>query len=485
MNDLSKFSVSSTLAQRAPRIAVVAGYMPYFEEIMPPDFRATMAARGAASAQRLEGMGEVLFTGLVHDYQSGFEAGQKIKAFQPDVVVLAPTMAAPAGYQYAAVRDIGRIPVVLLNIHELETIPRDYTAHSIVPNSVTVGCMMINSLLRREGRWSPVITGHAGNPETWERARSVIRSAAIAGRFSKARFGVLGTPLDGYLHVLCDPGALASGTGANLVQVSADEFTDTWRAIDASSVNELAAAYRDRVKVDIRHEDEDEYLRSVRLALTLESIVCRHDLVGGTFNCRNEYGVLNPEIGVLGCLANSHLTTHGYPFTCTGDIVTAIAMYLGKQLGGDSYYCELDTVDYIADAVLCANTGEGDFRQADGCTGCAIRKSGHESGRYSPGCNIHYDMPHRAGTAVAFSPRLDAPGGHVIIAAEGSIEGTPDTQLSLPSMYFRFKDTPIDRAMSRWIEAGAVHHTGISSGHFAEDLELVARLVGIGFERIS
>lgn len=485
MNEMASFSVGTGLADRPARIAVVSGYMPYFEEIMPPEFRETMRARGEGTAHRLGELGEVLFTGLVHDYDTGFAAGRRIASFDPDVVVLAPTMAAPAGYQYAAVRDIGRVPIVLLDIHELETIPADYTAHSIVPNSVTVGCMMINSLLRREGRWSPVVTGHAGSPDTWARARRTIAQAAVAGRFAKARFGVLGAPLDGYLHVLCDPGALRSATGATLVDIGPAEFTETWHGVRPDAVSALMAAYESAVTVDVADEDRGEFERSVRLALTLEAVVGRHGLSGGTFNCRNEFGVLNPDIGILGCLANSHMTTHGYPFTCTGDIVTAIAMYLGKRLGGDSYYCELDTLDYKANAVLCANTGEGDFRQAESCGSCVVRKSGHESGRYSPGCNIRYDMPDRDGTAIAFAPRADAPGGHVIIAAEGRIAGTPKTKLSLPSMYFRFAGMEVGEAMSRWIEAGPVHHTGISSGHHAEALALVARLAGIGFERIS
>jgi L-arabinose isomerase len=135
--------------------------------------------------------------------------------------------------------------------------------------------------------------------------------------------------------------------------------------------------------------------------------------------------------------------------------------------------------------VLCANTGEGDFRQADSCASCLIRLSGQESGRNSAGCNIRYDMPDRDGTVLGFTVRPDAPGGHVIIAAEGRIAGSPKTQLGLPSMYFRFKDSKVGDAMTRWIGAGAVHHTGISSGHHAEALALIARLSGIGFEQVS
>jgi L-arabinose isomerase len=485
MNDMARFSVSQRIAQRPPRIAVVSGYMPYFNEIMPVEFPDQMRARAAGTAGQFDTSGDVLFTGLIEDHESGFAAGRKIKAFDPDVVVIAPTMACPAGYQYAAVRDIGRVPVVILNIHGLETIPETYTAHSIVPNSVTVGCMMINSLLRRDGRWSPVVTGYTGDPDTWTRARKTVATAAVAGRFMKARFGVLGGPLDGYQHVIPDAGALNRATGATLVTIEPAEFTDVWRAVPQSDIDQLASAYDRSVSVTVPEASRSDYIRSIRLALTLESIVHRHHLAGGTFNCRNEFGVLNPEIGVIGCLANSHLTTHGYPFTCTGDIVTSIAMYLGKQLGGDSYYCELDTLDYQANAVLCANTGEGDFRQADSCESCLIRLSGHESGRNVAGCNIRYDMPDRDGTVLGFTVRPDAPGGHVILAAEGRIAGSPKTQLGLPSMYFRFKDSDVGDAMTRWIEAGAVHHTGISSGHHAEELALIAKLTGIGFEQVS
>lgn len=485
MNVPMDFSVGPALCDRPTRIAVVSAYMPFFNEIMPADHPARMAARGQAAADQLTSLGEVLYTGLIDDHDSGHAAGRRISAFDPDVVVLAPAMAAPAGYQYEAVRDIGRVPTVILDIHALQAIPTDYTAHSIVPNSVTVGCMMINNVLRRQGRWSPVITGHSGDADTWRRAREAIATAAVAGRLAKARFGVLGKPLDGYMNVECDAGALHMATGATLVDITPEEFTEAWHGIDRADAKALEDAYREHLRIEVDGDEDDEVRASMRLALALQTIVKRHRLDGGTFNCRDEFSVRNPDIGVIGCLANAHLTTHGYPFTCTGDIVTAVAMFLGKRLGGDSYYCELDTLDYEANAVLCANTGEGDFRQAASCESCVIRRSGQESGRNAFGCNVHYQMPDRAGTAVAFTPRADAPGGHVIIAAQGQIAGSPKTGLNLPSMLFRFDGPGVGEAMSRWIEAGATHHTGISSGHHGEALALIARLTGIGYEEIA
>ena len=479
------FSVAPTLAPRPPRIAVVSGYMPYFEEVMPPTYREEMASRAKATADRLDGTGAVLFTGLITDHETGAAAGRRIRRFAPDVVVIAPTMAAPAGYQWAALRDLGPVPVVILNIAGIDTVPPDYTAHSIVPNSVGVGCMMINNILRRHGRRAVVVSGHAGDGQTWARARAAIADAAVAGRLARARIGVLGTPLDGYINVVCDPAALRAATGASLVEIGVEEFTDLWRAVPEADVAALSAAYCGAVAVAPDTAASTDFRDATRLALALEGAVRRHALDGGTFNCRDAFAVGNPEIGVLGCLAVSHLTTHGFPFTCTGDVITAVAMILGKHLGGDSYYCELDTPDYRADAVLCANTGEGDFRQASGCGSCRIAVSGEESGRRSRGCAVGYDVADRDATAVAFTPRADAPGGHVIIAAEGRMEPPPPTGLKLPNLFFRFRGLPVGEGMSRWIAAGATHHAGISSGHVGDRLAAVAAHLGIGYEGVS
>jgi L-arabinose isomerase len=312
-----------------------------------------------------------------------------------------------------------------------------------------------------------------------------VRAASVAGRLRTARLGVMGAPLDGYLNVVCDPAALERATGAQLVDIPAAEVTEAWRGVGPAEVAALAAAYGARMPLDAATVASPDFRDALRLALALEALVQRHRLDGGAFNCRNEHAVGNTEIGVLGCLALSHLTTHGFPFTCTGDTLTAVAMLLGKHLGGDSLYCELDTPDYARDAVLCANTGEGDFRQAAACAGCRIAVSGQESGRNSRGCSVGYDVDAREGTAIAFTPRAGDPGGHAILFAEGRIEPPPPTGLKLPHLMFRFRGLPVGEGMSRWIAAGATHHAGISSGHHGAALEAVALHLGIGAERVA
>lgn len=463
-----------------PRVAVLTGYMPYFDELMGPEYPVDRLNWARANAGRLGGIGEIYFSGLIKGFEDGERVSRELDEFRPDVIVLCPTMASPAGFQWRAIEKHTSVPIVLWNVHGLQTIPPEYEATWIVPNSANVGCMMINNILRRHGLHPEVITGHVDDHAMLEKLQCTVRAAAVAGQTRRARFGVIGEPIEGYSNVVCDPDLLEKAIGARLQAIPVDEFTDAFKAVTELETEELAAQLRARYRVETR--DQEEFAASVRLCITLRTIVERHGLSGGTYNCRHEYGVGNPDIGIIGCLANSYMTTEGCPFTCTGDIITAFAMYWAKKLGGDSYYCELDTVDYERDMVLCANTGEGDFCQSADCARNIIRSSGSESGWTVRGCSVAYPMPERTGTAVAFTPRAGSRGEHVIIAAEGEIRGTPDTRMQLPSMYFRFANLPVADGMTRWISSGATHHTAICSGRHGDALRIIANYLGIDTE---
>lgn len=465
------------MARQTARVAVLCGYMPYFDEIMPAGYRETKHRWGERVAGLFEDGAEVLYTGLITDHEAGFRAARQLQAFGPDVILLAPAMAAPAGYTWTAIRDFAGVPVVIWNAHELESVPPSYDMPDLCRHSANVGTLMISNVLLRHGRKPVVITGLFRDEAVRSQVRAAVQVGALVGRLRRSRFGVLGGPMDGYLNVTVDPGDLKAKTGITLVDLSAAELTDAYRAASDSAVADLAGLLRSRHQVEVA--DEREYLASVRLAAALWELIQRHDLVGGTFNCRYEYSVLNPEIGLIGCLANTHLTTSGYPFTCTGDVITAIAMYLGKALGGSALYCECDAIDYAKDLMLCANTGEGDFCQAAESASCRIFATGAASGRHSAGCSVAYKARAGPGTLVGFSPRADARGGYAIIAAPGEILGSPDLAIQVPTLWFRFRNGPAAEAFNRWCMAGATHHGAVCAGDLAPDLAMVGDLLGI------
>ena len=61
----------------------------------------------------------------------------------------------------------------------------------------------------------------------------------------------------------------------------------------------------------------------------------------------------------------------GRPFTCTGDLPTALAMLILKKLTGVAMYTEVQVMDEKSRAVVIANSGEGEE---------GIRRKGAASG---------------------------------------------------------------------------------------------------------
>ena len=90
----------------------------------------------------------------------------------------------------------------------------------------------------------------------------------------------------------------------------------------------------------------DSIDRSLRAAIALEAVVDAHGLDGGAFNCHVPQFRFGEPIGIAPCWALGRLTTGGRPFTCTGDIVTAVAMLTTKRLGGAAVYHEIEAIDY-------------------------------------------------------------------------------------------------------------------------------------------
>lgn len=466
----------ATPAPRKPRIAVMCGYMPFYEAHRPKNDRAERDAWGRKLADLFLPDGEVLYAGLVPDFETGHSIGRRFAAFQPDVIVVAPGMLGPAGFLWEALRDFPNVPVVVWATNHLDTLTSSYDSVDHLLSSVNVAVTMIANVLVRHGRSLKVIAGRWYEEETQRRARGIVRAAAVAGMVRRTRFGVLGGPSDGYMNVIADPAELA-GLGPTLVRVSVEEWTDAYLSVadeDAAALaNEVAQAYA------VAGAEGQEFHESCRLAQALLAIVTRHDLDGGTFNSNLEYGQGNPDIGLVGGFANSYLTTIGYPFTDTGDTITPIAMFVGKKLAGDSSYSEINTIDFERNAFMCSNTGEGDFSNAADPKSVNIFPAGSFTGKPQKGCIVDYELREGPATIIGFSPVAMARGGFVLIAMAADVIGRPELDLHVPHTLVRPRNGSPAQVFERWAEAGATHHAGLSCADIGESVAVVGDLLGI------
>lgn len=468
---------------KAARIAVIGGYMPFFDPIMPSGYRAGRDAFVRQVAGLFHDLGHVDYLGLVDSFESGMAAGRAITALAADMAVIVPSMACPAGYIEAVLSDRPDMPVVIASLAEIERIPRSYDMPDLCHHSGHVGALMAANILHRAGRRPSIIAGSLSDPGVRARLTETVRAAALAGRLRKLRVGRLGRPLDGYENVDLDDAIVHEKLGVTLVSIEHTEWVD--------AVCSVTIQDRDKVLESLGLWflcDEDvgspDLEAALKVAVALDSVVDRHGLDAGAINCRGDWGVAEPRIASLACLGLTVMAARGVPFACTGDVSTALALWLGRQAGGASLYCELDAVDIEQNAFFCSNTGEADPAWLAEGAYCSVFSAGSHSGRPSPGCCVSQRLRTGPATMVGFSPDRRRSEGFVLCSLEGEVTGTPQVALPVTSAWFRPQGGAPYRSFEAWAEAGATHHGSLSPGHLSTLLAGVACHAGIAFEPI-
>jgi len=371
------------------------------------------------------------------------------------------------------------MPVVVWALHETGLVEGAFDHGSITTQGATVGAPMLSNLLSRAGRPFDMILARRSDPAGVARVRDALRLAGVARGIAGSRLGRIGRPLDGYAHVDVDDEALRASTGIELVAIDPDEVVKAYRAVGVADVAALEAEARR----DWAFEGDptaDSLQRSFRAALALEAVVDAHGIDGGAFNCHVEQFRFGEPIGIAPCWALGRLTTAGRPFTCTGDIVTAIAMLTTKRLGGAAVYHEIEAIDYATGEVVIANSGEHDLAWSAPGVRPRLRPNNWFCGK-DPHCGVCAVLEPAPGpaTLVGFTPHPAALGGFRYVVARGELTARTFPETGTVNGAFRFRDGTVEDAWARWAGAGVNHHSSATPGDLSADVATVARHLGI------
>ncbi|MFO1541441.1 MAG: hypothetical protein ACKOTZ_13530 [Chloroflexota bacterium] len=372
------------------------------------------------------------------------------------------------------------VPVVIWALHERGLVGGDFDHGGITTQGATVGAPMLTNMLGRTGRPFAMVLGRMDDTVTFDRVRAALRLAAVASGIRGARLGRIGPRIEGYLHVDVPDAELRAGTGITAVAVDPDEVVDAYRATPDAAVAALTAEVRAGWDFEEDVDAGESLARSVRVALALEEVVDRHRLDGGAFNCHVPQFRFGETIGIAPCWGLGRLTTAGRPFTCTGDILTAVAMLTTKRLGAAALYHEIEAIDYATGEVVIANSGEHDLAWGEPGVRPRLRRNGWFCGKDAR-CGVCAVLEPPAGpaTLVGFTPHPDARGGFRYVVARGELTTRRFPETGTANGAFRFRDGSVEEAWARWAEAGVNHHSSATPGDIADAVTTVARFLGI------
>lgn len=444
------------------RIGLVVPYVPFYENIAPVREEKVELAR--TISDRLSAAFDVLDCGLVCDEEEAGAARARLASEPLDAVVVVPAVAAFGALGQAILHQLTR-PVCLWNIQPDNGITSSYDIQRLIRNSGGLATQAFANTLTRKGRAFTVVFSGAGDGLP-AKLTTFVEAAAVWRSLEQARLGIVGSVFEQMTDIALDR---TRWPGTGIVHIPAHEIVHCYDRQNseavAARVLEMQAAHT------IRQITGDELSRSAQLSLALDAIVREYALDAGAFNCHGGNCLQNSSIGVAACYGVSRQTSEGRPFSCTGDLPTAIAMKILQDLAGVVVYGELDLVDSGRNVVLLANGGEGHLGAAAG----PVTIAGNENfaGVHGRGASLRFEPFSGPATILSFTP-LTADSRYRMIAAEGTLEPAPPTRLGVFHAAFRFLQLRPADAFELWCEAGAVHHLAIAPGHWLGHLKPLA-----------
>ena len=368
------------MADRPP-IAVVHPYWTLWEHTAGPTFRADRLELSRRAAGAFEDAFEIAGIDDIASVEEGRALGARLAAQHPRALLAIVSMAVPPAYLLAALDALPDVPVVVWALHETGLAGGDLDHGGVTTQGATVGAPMVTNMLSRRQRPFEMVLGRMDDDATRSRVQEALRLATVASGIGRARLGRIGSPVEGYLHVDLDDVELREATGIEVVHVDPEEVVTAYREVTAARVGALESEVRAGWRFEEDVEREESLARSLQAALALEDVVARHRLDGGAFNCHVPQFRFGDEIGIAPCWGLGRLTSMGIPLTCTGDIVTAVAMLTTKRLGAAALYHELEAIDYATGELVIANSGEHDLAWRDLPAGenalSVVRRHGH------------------------------------------------------------------------------------------------------------
>ncbi len=185
---------------KRPTVGLVSCYFALFDDQMPAGFRQEREAVHRCYCDLLSLDFDVVDGGMLTSDADGERANEVLREGLPDVVVYAPTMAAPPSYAAHALMGLD-VPLVVWNGPTIDRLPDGLTQSQATINSGQVAAVMLANALVRQGRPFATITASPADPAGVALLTRTVRAAAAASTLRGATVMRVGSWFPGYLDV--------------------------------------------------------------------------------------------------------------------------------------------------------------------------------------------------------------------------------------------------------------------------------------------
>src|SRR4051812_15620810 len=432
--------------------------------------------------------GDVISAGLVDSEQAGREAGDRFAAAQVDLVICHAVTYATSS-TVLPVAQAAKAPVLLLGLQPTTSLDYANTGTGEWLANCAACCVpeLAGAFTRAGIRYDTVAGTIEDDDRAWAKIGAWVRAAGVARALRRSRIGFLGHVYPGMLDMYADFTMVHAQVGAHVEVLEIDDLGARVAAVTAGEVEAKEAEIRamfdfaDPSADPIAGPIEPDQLEwSARVAAGLDRLAGDFELDALTYYYRGVDGNEAEALGAGVIVGNSLLTARGVPTAGEGDIKTNVAQLLLDRLGAGGSYTEYYALDFDERFVLMGHDGPGHVAIAQEQPTLRSLKLFH--GKRGAGLSVEFKVRYGPITIVGCTQTAD--GRLKLVVAQGE---------SIPGETFRIGNTnsrlrfslPPAEFFERWCDHGPTHHVALGIGHVADEVEKVARLLGLEHARVG
>ncbi|MEW5979312.1 MAG: hypothetical protein AB1898_26255 [Acidobacteriota bacterium] len=449
------------------KTALVPLYVDYYENIVPGLKKSKEALyRKVVAALRSGGLDLTCYDPIT-DLHSARNVRQRLDKDSIECLVVLPLVATFSALSDELAKG-WRGPLVLLSSMAGTTVPKTMTMTKAVAESQAFGSQAIANGWMRQGLKFQVVHHVPGTHPGNQAILELIKTIELGRALPRLRMGLIGQVFDGMTDVLLPSDDLARNVGARIVKIPMRRIHDLMQKTTAAEESALARQLTKQFVIGPFSATEMKL--SLRAALAIRRVISEEELDCAAFNSHGEDGLKSRRLGIMCALGVTLATSAGCPLSEVGDLCTALAMWLGRKLGGASYYTELDSAYISPHGWLVLNSGEYDLAWLRSGSKPRLVRNTNFKGVNGRGASVCAPLRVGPATLINFSPTPTGDRPYRIQYCEGIIGKKWNPEMGVGNARFEVAGNALT-LYEKWLSAGPVHHSCLSPGHLGKRLE--------------
>ncbi|NLE41251.1 MAG: arabinose isomerase [Lentisphaerae bacterium] len=421
--------------------------------------------------------------GMIDNAEAAYSNIGAMKAADLDLLFVDMVTYATSATFGVLVREL-TCPIVLVALQPLSAMPyAKATTFTQLVNDDFCAVPEFTGVAIRFGKpVADVIIGMRGDDASADAGiASWCRVAHALHDLRRARIGLMGHVLEAMYDMHVDPTAVTRTFGCHVAVCEPDEILGFYENRDEAAIAakkceildffDTPDPVSDPLTMKLTDRDLDV---AANAAVALEKFIAKRSLDGfAYYYCGNE-GTPVRELVTNFIVGNSLLTGAGVPMCGEYDLKNCVAMMIMDRLEIGGSFAEFHPIDFENDSVLVGHDGPHHLNIADRKP--VLRSLRKYHGKPGKGAGVEFNI--KEGPMTMLSIGVKADGSFKFIIAEGESVAGPIPPTGNTNTHGKFKPD-VRTFLKRWVMEGPTHHFALGIGHRADEIEKVAKALGI------